>query len=101
MIILIRDEDAAASPSLPHRLARLKLMQGAASDTVIKVRLEAVEAIAEAHVDHTRDRVGAIDGRGPVTQNLDAFDCTRRDERDIGESAQCTARGRSIAVEQH
>ena len=42
---------------------------------------EAGELLAQDHVDHARDGVGAVDGRRAVLQDLDALDGVERDLR--------------------
>ncbi|MNI60636.1 hypothetical protein D3C73_1158650 [compost metagenome] len=61
----------------------------------------AVEVPPQDDVDHAADGVSAIERRGPVEQDIHAFDSRRRDGRDVGEIAPSAGAGHTAAVDQH
>ena len=56
----------------------------AARDAGVCLDLAAGEIAAQDDVDDARDRVGAVDRRGAVAQDLDAIDDRERDAREVG-----------------
>ena len=57
------------------------------------------EVAAQDDVDHTADRIGAIDGRGTIGEDLHAFHRTQRYQRDIHVLV-AVRRGHAMAVDQ-
>ena len=45
----------------------------------------AIEGPAHDHIDHAGHRIGAVEGRRPVEQDIDAFDCSGGKRRYVGE----------------
>ncbi len=100
-IIFGSDHETAGRPALSRSLAQLILAEGAVCRARIEARLETVQPIAEAHIDDARHRIGAVDGRGTVGEDLDPVDRGRGDEREVDESTGPTPQRGTVAVEQH
>ena len=63
--------------------------------------LAAVKIMAQADVDHPADRVGPIERRGPVEQDIDLAHGHERDRREVGKVAKHPGAGHATAVDQH
>jgi len=73
--------------------------------TVHAADFDALIVLAQDDVDHAGDRVGSVNGRGAVLEDVDALDCSDRDAVQVDEGLVDVLReavaGDAAAVEQH
>ena len=101
IVIFVGDHRAAAGPSPADRLSELILAARAVPGVAQPYPgLRPFVVVTQDDVHHAAHRVGAVEGRGPVEQNIDASDRGRRDRGDIGEVALGPGAGQASTVDQ-
>ena len=102
IVIFIGDHRAAAGPSPADRLSELILAARAVPSVAQpNPRLRTVVVITQDDVHHAPHGVGAIQGGGPVEQNIDACDRGRGDGGNVGEVTLGPGTGQAPTVDQN
>src|SRR5690606_32923733 len=84
VVVFARDHERSGAPYGAERAAEAPLIESARA-TVLSTELGAVVSLPQHDVHDTADRIGAVDARAAVGQNLHAIDRGSGDDRRIEE----------------
>lgn len=101
MLVFIGQKGRAARPGAADQMGRRQVLAAALGGRGPQPGLLTLDVPAQDDVDHARNGVGAIEGRGAVQQDVHPFHGRRRQGRQVREISPIAASRHTAAVDQH